>query len=245
MDNLKDRLKWLAKQNGLSMRAFEEKCGLGRGNISNMNQDGTLGSDKLTKIIDTFPGVDLYWLLTGKDDPTGLLNYQGFNDIPNSNDPQLLNKLIQQAEEIDSLKKQADKDNHISQTAKPYYDVDFIGGFSEIFNDQTIVPANNIIIKGFDKADLWCNVTGHSMEPKINHGDIIALRRCQLEDIQYGEIYAVVLDTIRTIKILRRSKDPQKLRFIPINTQDYDEQEFPMTRILHIFEVIGSVSKFF
>ena len=83
------------------------------------------------------------------------------------------------------------------------------------------------------------------MEPKINHGDIIALRRCRLEDIQYGEIYAVVLDTIRTIKILRRSKDPQQLRFIPINTQDYDEQEFPMSRITHIFEVVGSISKFF
>lgn len=83
------------------------------------------------------------------------------------------------------------------------------------------------------------------MEPKINHGDIIALRHCRLEDIQYGEIYAVVLDTIRTIKILRRSKDPQQLRFIPINTQDYDEQEFPMSRITHIFEVVGSISKFF
>ncbi len=54
MENLKDRLKWLAQQKGLSMRAFEEKCGLGRGNISNMSQDGTLGPDKLTKIIDAF-----------------------------------------------------------------------------------------------------------------------------------------------------------------------------------------------
>lgn len=56
---------------------------------------------------------------------------------------------------------------------KPYYDVDFIGGFTEIFNSQVSVPATNIVIRGFEKADLWCNVTGHSMEPKINHGDII------------------------------------------------------------------------
>ena len=83
------------------------------------------------------------------------------------------------------------------------------------------------------------------MEPKINHGDIIALRKCALADIQYGEIYAVVLDTIRTIKIIRRSQDPQKLRFVPLNTADYDEQEYPTERILQVFEVIGSVSKFF
>lgn len=127
----------------------------------------------------------------------------------------------------------------------PYYDVDFIGGFDEVFNSQVNMPATNIVIKGFEKASLWCNVTGHSMEPKINHGDIIALRQCTLNDIQYGEIYAVVLDTIRTIKILRRSPDPDKLRFIPINTEDYDEQEFDKSRIMNVFEVIGSISKFF
>lgn len=127
----------------------------------------------------------------------------------------------------------------------PYYDVDFIGGFDEVFNSQVNIPATNIVIRGFEKANLWCNVTGHSMEPKINHGDIIALRQCTLNDIQYGEIYAVVLDTIRTIKILRRSSDPSKLRFIPINTEDYDEQEFDKSRIMNVFEVIGSISKFF
>ena len=127
----------------------------------------------------------------------------------------------------------------------PYYDVDFIGGFDEVFNSQVNIPATNIVIRGFEKASLWCNVTGHSMEPKINHGDIIALHQCTLNDIQYGEIYAVVLDTIRTIKILRRSPDPDKLRFIPINTNDYDEQEFDKSRIINVFEVIGSISKFF
>ena len=127
----------------------------------------------------------------------------------------------------------------------PYYDVDFIGGFDEVFNSQVNMPATNIVIRGFEKASLWCNVTGHSMEPKINHGDIIALRQCTLNDIQYGEIYAVVLDTIRTIKILRRSPDPDKLRFIPINTEDYDEQEFDKSRIMNVFEVIGIIIKFF
>ena len=127
----------------------------------------------------------------------------------------------------------------------PYYDVDFLGGFDEVFSDQTTIPFTNIVIKGFEKADLWCNVTGHSMEPKICHGDIIALRRCRIDDIQYGEIYAVVLDTIRTIKIIRRASDPRRLRFVPINTNSYDEQEFDMTRIIHIYEVVGSISKFF
>ena len=82
------------------------------------------------------------------------------------------------------------------------------------------------------------------MEPKINHGDIIALHKCSLEDVQYGEIYAVVLDTIRTIKIIRRASNPDNLLFVPIN-RDFDPQEYPKSRIINIFEVIGSISKFF
>ena len=128
---------------------------------------------------------------------------------------------------------------------KPYFDVDFIGGFSEIFNDQTTLPACNVLVPGFEKASVWCNVMGHSMEPKINHGDIIALRECSINDIQYGEIYAVVLDTIRTIKILRRGSTPDKLLYVPINKPDYEEQEFDISRIIKVFEVIGSISKFF
>ena len=127
----------------------------------------------------------------------------------------------------------------------PYFDVDFIGGFSEIFNDQTATPACRIIAPGFEKASVWCNVTGHSMEPKICHGDIIALHRCSIDDIQYGEIYAIVLDTIRTIKILRRGSTPDTLLFVPINKPDFEDQQFPISRIIQVYEVIGAISKFF
>lgn len=56
----------------------------------------------------------------------------------------------------------------------PYYNVDFIGGFDLALNDQTINPEYLIDFQKYNNADCWCNVTGHSMEPEINHGDIIA-----------------------------------------------------------------------
>lgn len=128
----------------------------------------------------------------------------------------------------------------------PYYDVDFIGGFNLLENDQTIIPAHNIIFKQYEDATLWCNITGNSMAQKINHGDIIALQEMHsIEDVLYGEIYAVVLDTLRTVKILRKSSNPNKLRFIPVNTAEYDEQEFDKSRIIKLYAVLGSISKFF
>ena len=181
-------------------------------------------------------GLSAQWLLTGEGE---MLK------------PNVLAVATPGADAADGRPIASDKDTNnfrilqeIGQ-GKPYYDVDFIGGFSEIFNSQVTVPACNVVVPGFEKASLWCNVTGHSMEPKINHGDIIALRECAVDDIQYGEIYAVVLDTLRTIKILRRGSTPDVLRYVPINIQNFDEQEFPVARILHIFEVLGSVAKFF
>lgn len=134
--------------------------------------------------------------------------------------------------------------NNIKDGA-PYYNVDFLGGFDEVFNDQTVNPELSITNGICPRAQLWCNITGHSMEPTISNGDIIALRECTVDDIQYGEIYAVVMDTFRTVKMLRKSESPGMLRFVPVNTAEFDPQEFPVKRILHIYEVVGCLRRFF
>lgn len=227
MGNILSRIQEIASNEGITIGAMERTIGASKGVLSRAINNGTdIQAKWLSIIVENYPRYSTGWLLTGagsmlKDDLKG----------------------IQTADEANPSTLPTTSMN--PSVGTPYYDVDFIGGFDEVFNSQVNIPATNIVIRGFEKASLWCNVTGHSMEPKINHGDIIALRQCTLKDIQYGEIYAVVLDTIRTIKILRRSPDPGKLRFIPINTEDYDEQEFDKSRIVNVFEVIGSISKFF
>lgn len=227
MGNILSRIQEIASNEGITIGAMERTIGASKGVLSRAINNGTdIQAKWLSIIVENYPRYSTGWLLTGagsmlKDDLKG----------------------IQTADEANPSTLPTTSMN--PSVGTPYYDVDFIGGFDEVFNSQVNIPATNIVIRGFEKASLWCNVTGHSMEPKINHGDIIALRQCTLNDIQYGEIYAVVLDTIRTIKILRRSPDPSKLRFIPINTEDYDEQEFDKSRIVNVFEVIGSISKFF
>lgn len=229
MDNIstiKDRILTFLNSEGIKKADFYSTTGISDSNFKGKNLSSQLGGDAIVKVLTSYPELSADWLLTGagsmlKDDLNGIQTADEAN--PSTLPTTSMNPSI----------------------GTPYYDVDFIGGFDEVFNSQVNIPTTNIVIRGFEKASLWCNVTGHSMEPKINHGDIIALRQCTLNDIQYGEIYAVVLDTIRTIKILRRSPDPDKLRFIPINTEDYDEQEFDKSRIMNVFEVIGSISKFF
>lgn len=128
----------------------------------------------------------------------------------------------------------------------PYYDVDFCGGFDLVLNDHSYVPAGYINLPQYGKADSWANITGHSMEPLISNGDIIALRK--IEDWQtyllYGEIYGIMTDEWRTVKRVRKARNPEFILLEPIN-KEYDEQEIPKSIIRGVWQVLGSVKKFF
>ena len=128
----------------------------------------------------------------------------------------------------------------------PYYNVDFIGGFDLVLNDQTTTPEYLIDFKKYNEATCWCNVTGHSMDPEITHGDIIALKK--IEDKSFlplGEVYAIVTTNgMRTIKRLGPSSDPECYTLIPTNkSPEYGIQELPKNMIEHIFQVLGCMKR--
>ncbi len=128
----------------------------------------------------------------------------------------------------------------------PYYNVDFIGGFDLVLNDQTTTPEYLIDFKKYNEATCWCNVTGHSMEPEITHGDIIALKK--IEDKSFlplGEVYAIVTTNgMRTIKRLGPSSDPKCYTLVPTNkSPEYGIQELPKNMIEHIFQVLGCMKR--
>lgn len=128
----------------------------------------------------------------------------------------------------------------------PYYNVDFIGGFDIVLNDQTINPEYLIDFQKYNEATCWCNVSGHSMEPEINNGDIIALKK--IEDFSFlplGEVYAIVTTNgLRTIKRLGPSQNPECYTLVPTNkSPEYGTQELRKDMIQHIFQVLGCMKK--
>ena len=131
----------------------------------------------------------------------------------------------------------------------PYYNVDFIGGFDIISPDQTTNPDYYINYPPYNKEGiLWCNLTGHSMEPELSNGDVIAIKEIN-GPIQYlpsGEIYGIVTDEYRTVKRIRLSKREGYVWLIPSNkSEEYCEQEIPISMIIKIYAVLGSIRKFF
>lgn len=127
----------------------------------------------------------------------------------------------------------------------PYYDEIFECGFEELTAPSSESPDFLIRMPGYEKATLWCNASGQSMEPEISNGDIIALRR--IEDISflpYGDIYGIITTNgMRTIKRLGKSSDPSCYRLIPTN-KEYDEQDIPKDKILIVYRVMGAMKAF-
>lgn len=128
----------------------------------------------------------------------------------------------------------------------PYYNVDFLGGFDLILNDQTVVPEFLIDFETYNRATCWCNITGHSMEPEITSGDIIALK--EIPDPSFlplGEVYAIVTTNgLRTVKRLGPSADPDKYTLVPANkSPEYGVQEIPKAMIARVYEVLGCMKK--
>ncbi|WP_372640226.1 helix-turn-helix transcriptional regulator [Ancylomarina sp.] len=187
-----------------------------------LDKEGSIRSDICEKISYQYPDLNLNWLLTGKGEMIISSEEKVINELPPCVSPEL-------------------------GLGVPYYDVDFSGGFNAIFNNQTLLPDHNIVFAPFKDAQLWCNVTGNSMAEKINHGDIIALKELTNweDNVLFGEIYAVVTDHIRTIKIIRKSNNEDNYRLVPINTNEFDENEVKKSSILNVFTVLGAIKKFF
>ncbi|UWI07311.1 MAG: CI repressor [Bacteriophage sp.] len=131
-------------------------------------------------------------------------------------------------------------------TGVPYYNVDFIGGFDVVLNDQTINPEYLIDFKLYNEATCWCNVTGHSMEPEIAHGDIIALKRIDdFSFLPFGEVYAIVTTNgMRTIKRIGPASTPNNYALIPTNkAPEYGIQELPKKMIRYVYHVLGCMKR--
>lgn len=213
---IKERLMTFIKSQGISRSEFERRCSLSNGYVNNIREG--MGSDKVENVLRAFPLLNRSWLISGDG-----------NMLLDSSNP-VENELL-----------------HINYSkGVPYYNVDFIGGFDIVLNDQTTVPEYLIDFKKYNEATCWCNVTGHSMEPEITHGDIIALKR--IEDfsfLPFGEVYAIVTrNGMRTIKRLGPSENGDCYSLIPTNkSPEYGVQDLRKDMILIVYQVLGCMKR--
>ena len=224
MGNILSRIQDIARNEGITIGALERCIGASKGVLSRAINNGTdIQSKWISILVENYPQYSPAWLLTGEGS--------------------MLRSEQKKAKMLETPSINQD------YSGAPYYNVDFIGGFDLMINDQTINPDYYINYRPFNKEGiLWCNLTGHSMEPELLSGDIIALKELNTP-IQYlpaGEIYGIVTEEFRTVKRIRLSQREGYVRLIPSNkSEEYGEQEIPIAMILKVYAVLGSIRKFF
>lgn len=174
------------------------------------------------KIVNAFPEVSISWLLSGEG--------------------HMLKEEKEKEEEYELLPRITE------DKGRPYYDVDFLGGYGEFADDPASAPVTYMIdYPPYNKEGVfYMNVRGDSMAPEINSGDLVALRPIEAwyDFLLLGKVYAIVtLSGQRTIKRLRRGSDSEHYTLEPINPA-YESQEIPKTQIERVFEVLGGIRRY-
>lgn len=241
-----DRIKEIAASNDITLTEMERIIGASKGVLTRAASKGTnIQLRWLEAIADKFPAWNAEWIITGRGEQSAIksISLKVIDDA---------GKIIYSDNDANNIDTKVDmyatKDHtpEISYTdGTPYYDVDFECGFDELIHPGAPNPECLIRMPGYEKATMWCNATGRSMEPEISNGDIIALQK--IDDISFlpfGAVYAIVTTNgLRTIKRLGRSEIPGCYKLIPTNP-DYDSQDIPVKMIYCVYRVMGSMKSF-
>ena len=195
---MKKRLLQIADYLGMSVRAFEAACELQRGNISNMSENGAIGSDKLSKIIDSFPDINPEWLITGKGE-------------------------MLKSEEGKKLDIQFyDSKNASIGIGLPLVPFEYIAGYGEDNQGIKLDECERYIIPEFEHlgAEFLCRVGGSSMYPKYSSGDILACKKIhEITFFQWGKIYVVDSAQGQMIKRVCEHEESEKIWLISDNRE--------------------------
>lgn len=110
---MKERLKQVIENKGYSVQTFEVKCSITHGVLHKyFRENGTITMQNIQKISDTFPDINMHWLITGK----GSMIYDNYIE-PKFNEENQSEKLLRtiidyKQQIINQLQERIDKQDH-------------------------------------------------------------------------------------------------------------------------------------
>ena len=228
-ENIIKRLDLARRNRRFTFKQVGELFGIGASGANTIFKNFSLSEERVNLLVSTLE-INEDWLLSGNGEmflTEGQVNEkkkQAFA-LPNN---------YQTIEEMDSLQKPK---NQYEVKGVPYFDVEFKAGFDLLMVDAKTNPEYMIYDPIYAGCDAVIPAFGNSMTPKIFSGDRLGIKVISIEDIFFGEIYALVTKDLRTLKYVRRSKDETKVLLVPENKEDFDEQEISKNKILKVFLV--------
>lgn len=216
------RIKQYLDLKGISIRAFELKCGFSNGSFASQLKNGkTIGIDRLENILNSFPDINTEWLLTGKGDMT-----------KTGSEP-----LLKDDQTTIAIGKRTDKKEGI-----PLIPIDAMAGMLS-GDDHTIMEyeCEHYVIPIFRGAEFLIQVKGDSMQPKYYSGDIVACKRLPLDTFfQWNRTYVIDSEQGALIKKVEAGSDNAHIMLVSEN-KEYKPFEIAKEKIYSIALVMGVV----
>ena len=222
MNEIALRIKELIKEMGISQNEFASRIGTDCSNFSKQINGKLAITSVLTNKIIVELGISKEWLIEGKGEKRKSIQ------TSNSKTITLPSNIIR-----DTANEGA-KVYDIDVTAGP-------SGRSLIFSSEQIIGSINVPF--INPENYIVKVSGDSMAPVINNGDMLAIREIKnLNFIFWGQIYVVLLDDYRMVKYVRKHENPD-LVILKRANKDYDDIEIPRDEIRALF-VVENIIRF-
>ena len=220
-----ERIKEYIDCKGITIAAFERSIGMSNASFGkSLKNRGAIGSDKIENILSVYTDLSSEWLLTG----TGKMLKSD------------LDKPIEAHKRSTEPPKSSNKRRGI-----PLIPIDAVAGFPSADNDGVYMEdCEHYSIPEFEAkgANFLIRVSGDSMHPLYENGDIIACRK--ISDIlffQWGGIY--VLDTSQgaLVKRVEEAEDDQESILCISENPRFKPFHLPKSDIRSLSTIIGLV----
>lgn len=222
MNEIALRIKELIKEMGVSQNEFASRIGTDCSNFSKQINGKLAITSVLTNKIIVELGISKEWLIEGKGEKYKV------SATTNSKTITLPTNIIRTTD----------------ATGAKVYDIDVTAGPSGrslMFSSEQVIGSINVPF--INPENYIVKVSGDSMSPVINNGDMLAIREVKnLSLIFWGQIYVVLLDDYRMVKYIRKHENPD-LVILKSANKDYDDIEIPKDEIRALF-VVENIIRF-
>jgi len=181
--SVKDRLKEFINFIGINIVEFERSISVSNGYVNSIAK--SIGKDKIDKILEIYPNLNIEWLLTGNGE---MLKKE--YDVQMIHNPPYREPL---------------SDDEIN-----LYDIDAAANLQTLFENRQQNIIGKIKIPDLPRCDGAIYIRGDSMYPLLKSGDIVVFKEIHsFSSVIYGEMYLIDFsidgDDYLVVKYVNRS----------------------------------------
>ena len=215
MESIASRIKELIKELGISQNEFADRIRTDRSNLSKQISGKLPVGDVLVNKIVVVLGGSKLWLTEGRREKY----------------------IFKPAAASGTLSISPERMMDSDAGGTKVYDIDVTAGpAGRALNFSSEHVIGSINHPAVNRNSYIVKVSGDSMNPVINNGDMLVIREVKNNLIFWGQIYVVVLEDYRMVKYIRKHVNPEMVILRSANP-NYDDIEIPRTEIKSLFLV--------